>query len=43
MEKLVMNRDDEFYRLEVNDKGEYIEFDLTDITLSVKILEASNE
>lgn len=43
MEKLVMNRDDEFYRLEVNDKGEYIEFDLTDITLPVKILEASKE
>lgn len=43
MEKLVINRDDEFYRLEVNDKGEYIEFDLTDITLPVKILEASKE
>ncbi len=43
MEKLIINRDDEIYRLEVNDKGEYIEFDLTDITLPSKIIRATEE
>lgn len=43
MEKLIINRDDEFYRLEVNDKGEYIEFDLTDINLPNKFIKASEE
>ena len=43
MEKLVLERDrDDFYILEVNDKGETIEFDLTDIALPEKILNASN-
>ena len=43
MEKLVLERDrDDFYVLEVNDKGETIEFDLTDISLPEKILNASN-
>lgn len=41
MEKLVLeqNRDD-YYILEVNDKGDTIEFDLTDIRLPQLIMEA---
>lgn len=43
MEKLILERDrEDFYILEVNDKGETIEFDLTDIALPEKILNASN-
>lgn len=42
MEKLVLERNKEdFYVLEVNDKGETIEFDLTDIALPEKIMKAS--
>lgn len=42
MEKLVLEKDNEaIYRLEVNDKGEYIEFDLADMNLPKKILDAS--
>lgn len=43
MEKLVLEKDEEaIYRLEVNDKGEYIEFDLADLTLPQRIMEASD-
>lgn len=43
MEKLVLEKDEEaIYRLEVNDEGEYIEFDLADLTLPQRILEASD-
>lgn len=39
MEKLrIQNKD--IYRIEVNNKGEYIEFDLSDIGLKVKCYEA---
>lgn len=42
MEKLNLQRDrDDFYILEVNDKGDTIEFDLTDISLPEKIFKAS--
>lgn len=42
MEKLILERNKEdFYVLEVNDKGETIEFDLTDISLPEKIMKAS--
>lgn len=44
MEKLNLQRnEEEFYRLEVNDKGEYIEFDLTDIGLADRIMKASDK
>lgn len=43
MEKLVLEKDEtSLYRLEVNDKGEYIEFDLADLTLPQRILDASD-
>lgn len=43
MEKLVLEKDEEaIYRLEVNDEGEYIEFDLADLTLPQRIMEASD-
>lgn len=43
MEKLVLEKDEEaIYKLEVNDKGEYIEFDLADLTLPQRIMEASD-
>ena len=42
MEKLNLERNKEdFYILEVNEKGETIEFDLTDISLPEKIMKAS--
>ena len=42
MEKLNLERNKEdFYILEVNEKGETIEFDLTDIALPEKIMKAS--
>lgn len=42
MEKLNLERNkDDFYILEVNDKGDTIEFDLTDISLPERIIEAS--
>lgn len=40
MEKLRINKDDT-YKIEVNDAGEYIEFDLLDIELPMKCLNAS--
>ena len=46
MEKLIINnkRDEsEFYQLEINDNGDYIEFDLTDIGLAERIMNASDE
>ena len=43
MEKLVLEKDEEaIYRLEVNDNGDYIEFDLADLTLPQRIMEASD-
>jgi hypothetical protein len=39
MEKLIL-KETETYKLEVNDKGEYIEFDLTDISLPERVLNA---
>lgn len=46
MEKLIINnnRDEsEFYQLEINDNGDYIEFDLTDIGLAERIMNASDD
>lgn len=44
MDKLNLNKnEEELYRLEVNDKGEFIEFDLTDIGLADRILKASEK
>lgn len=44
MEKLILERDKEdFYILEVNDKGDAIEFDLTDIGLAEKFMNASEK
>ena len=44
MEKLILERDEnDYYKLEVNDKGEYIEFDLTDIGLPEKMMEATDK
>lgn len=42
MEKLVLKKQ-ETYKIEVNDDGEYIEFDLTDIGLPEKIMNASDK
>lgn len=43
MEKLNLQRDkDDFYILEVNDNGDTVEFDLTDISLPEKICIASD-
>lgn len=42
MESIRIKKDD-VYRIEVNDKGEYIEFDLLDIELPMKCLNASRE
>ena len=42
MEKIRINKEDT-YKIEVNDAGEYIEFDLLDIELPMKCLKASNE
>ena len=44
MEKLILEQNkDDFYILEVNDKGDTIEFDLTDISLAEKIMNASEK
>lgn len=44
MEKLILERDEsDYYKLEVNDKGEYIEFDLTDIGLPERMMEATEK
>lgn len=43
MEKLILEKnEDDFYILEVNDNGDTIEFDLTDIGLAEKIINASD-
>lgn len=42
MEKIRINKDD-VYRIEVNDNGDYIEFDLLDIELPVKCLNTAKE
>lgn len=42
MEKLRVEQNN-VYRIEVNDKGEYIEFDLLDIELPIKLINASEE
>ena len=43
MEKLVLEKNlDDYYILEVNDKGDTIEFDLTDIRLPQLIMEAGD-
>ena len=42
MEKLNLDLQKEIYQLEVNDKGDIIEFDLTDISLPEKFLNASD-
>ncbi len=40
MDKLVLKKEDT-YKLQVNDQGEYIEFDLTDLGLPERIMNAS--
>ena len=42
MEKLRINKDD-VYRIEVNDNGDYIEFDLLDIELPMKVINLGKE
>ena len=42
MEKLRVEKEN-VYKIEVNDKGEYIEFDLLDIELPIKLINASEE
>lgn len=43
MEKLVIERNkDDFYKLQINDTDDYIEFDLTDISLPERVLNAAN-
>lgn len=42
MEKLRVEKDN-IYKIEVNDKGECIEFDLLDIELPIKLINASEE
>lgn len=44
MNKLTIKKEeDEFYELEINDKGDKIVFDLTDINLPKKILDACDK
>ena len=43
MEKLVIERNKEdFYRLQINDTDDYIEFDLTDISLPERVMNAAD-
>lgn len=43
MEKLVIERNrEDFYRLQINDTDDYIEFDLTDISLPERIMNAAD-
>lgn len=43
MEKLVIERNrEDFYRLQINDTEDYIEFDLTDISLPERVLNAAD-
>lgn len=44
MEKLILERNEEdYYQLEINDKGEYIEFDLTDIGFIERLMEGTEK
>lgn len=44
MEKLILEKDrEDYYILEVNDKGDTIEFDLTDIGLPERIMNAGDK
>jgi len=44
MEKLILDHNkNDYYILEVNDKGDTIEFDLTDMRLPKKIMDASDK
>lgn len=43
MEKIRVNNDDKVYKIEVNDKGEYIEFDLMDIELPIKLMKLAED
>ncbi len=43
MEKLIIKRNEEdFYKLQINDTDDYIEFDLTDISLPEKVMNAAD-
>lgn len=42
MDKIRYNKDN-VYRIEVNDNGEYIEFDLLDVSLPIKCINASEK
>lgn len=43
MEKLIIERNrEDFYRLQINDTDDYIEFDLTDISLPERVLNAAD-
>lgn len=43
MEKLVIERNrEDFYRLQINDTEDYIEFDLTDISLPERVMNAAD-
>lgn len=43
MEKLVIERNrEDFYRLQINDTNDYIEFDLTDISLPERVMNAAD-
>ncbi len=43
MEKLIIERNKEdFYRLQINDTDDYIEFDLTDISLPERVMNAAD-
>lgn len=38
---LIKKNDDDIYRLEINDDGDYIDFDLTDMGLASRMIKAS--
>ena len=45
MEKLILDNtrdENDYYQLEINDNGDYIEFDLTDIGLAERIMNAED-
>lgn len=45
MEKLILDNtrdENDYYQLEINDNGDYIEFDLTDIGLAERIMNAGD-
>ena len=46
MEKLILDNtrdENDYYQLEINDNGDYIEFDLTDIGLAERIMNAGDK